>query len=327
MHCSQQKDYEAGKVYMETADGDAIEYEGESSKKIYQRGRSRCADCRETFNTQNELKVFELYGCISLDVDIPTAEIPTAEKCRSVLVLMSLIIPEQRHRLKFHVAKKCGVCQEVFANQYDLRLHARLVHEVENDSADESAADTSKASETDGMADSMLRCSICGIVEQTTDALEEHKASHDNSLKCTICGVVVKHKSNLILHMRIHVSSVAAITRCKLRLTDSSNYTLQTDKKFFKCDKCEKTFVHKSSLRMHLQTTHSDVKSKECSHCPMKFKTTSQLNQHLVTHSGEKRHECPVCGKAFSQKYNMTAHHRSTHLSQKSPRKLPKSTQ
>lgn len=88
-------------------------------------------------------------------------------------------------------------------------------------------------------------------------------------------------------------------------------FFLKADKKFFKCDKCDKRFVHKSSLRMHLQTTHTDVRNKQCSECPLKFKTTSQLNQHLVTHTGIKKHQCPECGKAFGQKYNMTAHHKS----------------
>lgn len=62
---------------------------------------------------------------------------------------------------------------------------------------------------------------------------------------------------------------------------------------------------------MHLQTTHTDIRKKQCPECPVRFKTTSQLNQHLVTHSGIKPHKCPECGKAFSQKYNMTAHQKS----------------
>lgn len=61
---------------------------------------------------------------------------------------------------------------------------------------------------------------------------------------------------------------------------------------------------------MHLQTTHNDVRNKPCPECPLKFKTTSQLNQHLVTHSGVKKHKCPECGKGFAQRYNMTAHYR-----------------
>lgn len=62
---------------------------------------------------------------------------------------------------------------------------------------------------------------------------------------------------------------------------------------------------------MHLQTTHTDIRNKQCPECPLKFKTTSQLNQHLVTHTGIKKHQCPECGKAFGQKYNMTAHYKS----------------
>lgn len=71
---------------------------------------------------------------------------------------------------------------------------------------------------------------------------------------------------------------------------------------------------------MHLQTTHTDVRKKQCPECPVRFKTTSQLNQHLVTHTGVKRHKCPECGKAFGQKYNMTAHYKS-HFYSKMERK------
>lgn len=84
----------------------------------------------------------------------------------------------------------------------------------------------------------------------------------------------------------------------------------QTGEKFYQCDKCGKEFVHKSSLRMHLQTTHSEVRKKQCPECPLKFKTTSQLNQHLLTHSGVKNHQCPECGKLFAQRYNMMAHYK-----------------
>lgn len=74
---------------------------------------------------------------------------------------------------------------------------------------------------------------------------------------------------------------------------------------------------------MHLQTTHTEVRSKQCPECPLKFKTTSQLNQHLVTHTGIKAHQCPFpdCGKAFGQKYNMTAHYKM-HFFNRSQRRV-----
>lgn len=61
---------------------------------------------------------------------------------------------------------------------------------------------------------------------------------------------------------------------------------------------------------MHLQTTHTDVRTKQCTECSMYFKTTSQLNQHMVTHSGQRNHSCPMCGKMFVQRHNMLAHYR-----------------
>lgn len=76
---------------------------------------------------------------------------------------------------------------------------------------------------------------------------------------------------------------------------------------------------------MHLQTTHTNVRNKECPKCPLKFKTTSQLNQHLVTHTGIKKHECPECGKAFGQKYNMTAHYKSHFVKSVKKQTKPKS--
>lgn len=87
-------------------------------------------------------------------------------------------------------------------------------------------------------------------------------------------------------------------------------FVLQTGEKFYQCHKCGKEFIHKSSLRMHLATTHTVERKKQCNQCPLSFKTTSQLNQHTLTHTGEKNHKCPECGKCFAQRYNMMAHYK-----------------
>lgn len=72
---------------------------------------------------------------------------------------------------------------------------------------------------------------------------------------------------------------------------------------------------------MHLQTTHSDVRRKQCVECPLKFKTTSQLNQHILTHTGVKNHRCPECSKSFTQRYNMMAHYKLHSAGNRSKRK------
>lgn len=111
----------------------------------------------------------------------------------------------QRHRMRYHNAKKCGICQKVFENQIELRSHARDVHELDVPQ-EEIRRVESETVDSDSMGEALYPCSLCGLVEASAEALEQHEANHENALKCTICGVVVKHKSNLILHMRIHVS-------------------------------------------------------------------------------------------------------------------------
>lgn len=108
---------------------------------------------------------------------------------------------KQQHQLRYHTQKKCGVCQQQFANQMELRAHYRQNHEIEHNSNDEAEDSTAKENESN------FRCDTCGICESSIDSLSEHIALHDNQLKCVVCGTILKHKANLVLHMRIHVST------------------------------------------------------------------------------------------------------------------------
>lgn len=93
-----------------------------------------------------------------------------------------------------------------------MRSHARLIHEVENDSADEINLDPVEANTAEKSIEFVYRCSFCGIIENTDELLRKHEELHNNTLKCTVCGIILKHKGNLVLHMRIHVSSIIIIS-------------------------------------------------------------------------------------------------------------------
>lgn len=105
----------------------------------------------------------------------------------------------------------------------------------------------------------------------------------------------------------------------------------------FICHICDRTFVHKITLTIHMQThksnfcgvckksfrhkdelnTHtcdcpiaSDVDSRVCSLCGKRFANPSALKIHSVVHTGEKPYSCNVCGKGFTQKGNLKSHQR-----------------
>ena len=52
-----------------------------------------------------------------------------------------------------------------------------------------------------------------------------------------------------------------------------------------------------------------ESKPFRCSYCPKEFGHLSSLESHVERlHTNEAKHNCDVCGKAYSSKSNLTAH-------------------
>ena len=60
-----------------------------------------------------------------------------------------------------------------------------------------------------------------------------------------------------------------------------------------------------------------ESKPFRCSYCPKEFGHLSSLESHVERlHTNEAKHNCDVCGKAYSSKSNLTAH-RKIHSGEK----------
>ncbi|XP_073725283.1 uncharacterized protein [Misgurnus anguillicaudatus] len=111
-------------------------------------------------------------------------------------------------------------------------------------------------------------------------------------------------------------------TRSKISCTSlqakklySEEHREKKKKRKFHCKRCGKVCVSSSSLNVHMRT-HSGEKPYYCTECGNDFSAKEALNVHQRIHTGEKPHRCSVCGKSFSQHGNLVRHQR-THTGKK----------
>ena len=77
----------------------------------------------------------------------------------------------------------------------------------------------------------------------------------------------------------------------------------------FRCMHCFKAFSTTAQMNQHL-LVHSGERKHHCSFCEKAFKQLSHLQQHTRRHTGEQKHHCSYCVKSFNQLSHLQQHTR-----------------
>jgi len=141
-------------------------------------------------------------------------------------------------------------------------------------------------------------CGICGHISLNRSKHHSHiRVVHGEKKEreivqsiCTLCGkVVLSHRMNY------HMTSEHEIRELK-----------------FKCELCEKLFVNRQSLRIHISLVHKEKSA--CPHCGVKVRKLGLHIRTVHTQDAEKKYKCQDCGKGFVDVRTMKIHQMNIHL-------------
>ncbi|CAI2735618.1 unnamed protein product [Schistosoma spindalis] len=141
------------------------------------------------------------------------------------------------------------------------------------------------------------------ISPQSNITNTSRSCSLDDLSNCTNEERVINNTSNNNLS-KSHLSTITSSSTLLVTFNET-----QTQR--YSCPDCGKNYATSSNLSRHKQTHRSldSQSAKRCPQCGKAYVSMPALSMHLLTH--DLKHQCDICGKAFSRPWLLQGHRRA----------------
>ncbi|KAJ8919752.1 hypothetical protein NQ315_006281 [Exocentrus adspersus] len=164
------------------------------------------------------------------------------------------------------------------------------------------------------------KCKLCKKVLCLKNYCLYHVKLHQKQGNlCDVCGNVYRDKKKFLYHCKRHIkrksnkkidsfscANCDKAFRTKSNKTEHENYCLGVLP--FECKHCSKRFPSSTKLKNHIKHKHDKKFAVICSICNIGFVKVSDYKSHMVSHSADKKYQCPKCDKTYKTLSNLNFH-------------------